>query len=77
MAYYRVLLCLLAVWGGLLGVSCGLLGALALLANQKSFGVPFLSPVAPKTVQREPLFYRGTIRGQGQAQDDMNGEAGL
>lgn len=76
-AYYRVLLCLLAVWGGLLGVSCGLLGALALLANQKSFGVPFLSPVAPKTVQREPLFYRGNIRGQGQAQDDMNGEAGL
>lgn len=76
-AYYRVLLCLLAIWGGLLGLCCGLLGAVALLANQKSFGVPFLSPFAPKAVNREPLFHRGTITAHYQAQDDMNGEGQL
>ena len=76
-AYYRVGLCLLAISGGLLGLCCGCMGALILLADQKSFGVPFLSPFAPKTVAREPLFYRGTVRGYGTAQDDMNGEGAL
>ena len=76
-AYYRVALCLLAILGGLLGLSCGIMGALILLCDQKSFGVPFLSPYAPKTVAREPLFFRGDLQGQGRAQDDMNGEAAL
>ena len=76
-ACYRVALCLLALGGGLLGLTCGIMGALVLLSDQKSFGVPFLAPYAPKTVAREPLFFRGDIRGQGRAQDDMNGEAAL
>ena len=76
-AYYRVGLCLLAMMGGLLGLSCGIMAALILLADQKSFGVPFLAPYAPRTVAREPLFFRGNIRGQGVPQDDMNGEAAL
>lgn len=76
-AHYRVALCLLALSGGLLGLGCGIMGALILLADQKSFGVPFLAPYAPKTVAREPLFFRGDLRGQGRAQDDMNGEAAL
>ena len=74
---YRVALCLLALSGGLLGLSCGIMAALVLLCDQKSFGVPFLSPYAPKTVAREPLFFRGGITGQGTAQDDVNGEAAL
>ena len=76
-ACYRVALCLLALTGGLLGLCCGVMAALALLADQKSFGVPFLAPYAPKTVAREPLFFRGAVTGQGRAQDDMNGEAAL
>ena len=76
-AYYRVALCLLALSGGLLGLSCGIMAALILLADQKSFGVPFLAPYAPRTVIREPLFFRSTVTGQGKAQDDMNGEAAL
>ena len=76
-AYYRVALCLLALAGGLLGLSCGIMGALILLADQKSFGVPFLAPYAPKTVVREHLFLRLDVQGQGQPQDDMNGEAAL
>ena len=76
-AYYRVGLCLLALSGGLLGLGCGIMAALILLSDQKSFGVPFLAPYAPKTVAREPLFFRRDVRGQGVPQDDMNGEAGL
>ena len=76
-ACYRVALCLLALMGGLLGFSCGIMAALILLADQKSFGVPFLSPYAPRTVARETLFFRGQVTGQGHAQDDMNGEATL
>ena len=76
-AYYRVALCLLALCGGLLGLSSGIMIALILLADQKSFGVPFLAPYAPKTVVREPLLFRLDVQGQGQPQDDMNGEAAL
>ncbi len=76
-AYYRVALCLLALSGGLLGLSCGIMAALILLADQKSFGVPFLAPYAPRTVVREPLFFRSDVTGQGVPQDDMNGEASL
>ena len=76
-AHYRVGLCLLALAGGLLGLSCGILGALILLVDQKSFGVPFLAPYAPKTVAREPLFFRGKVTGQGRARDEMNGETAL
>ena len=76
-AYYRVALCLLALSGGLLGFSCGIMATLVLLADMKSFGVPFLSPYAPKAVVREPLFFRLDVRGQGRPQDDMNGEAAL
>ena len=76
-ACYRVALCLLALLGGLLGLSCGIMVALILLVDQKSFGVPFLSPYAPKTVARETLFFRGQVTGQGVPQDDMNGEVPL
>ena len=76
-AGYRVALCLLALSGGLLGLSCGIMAVLVLLADQKSFGVPFLAPYAPKTVVRELLFFRGDVQGQGRPHDDMNGEAAL
>lgn len=73
-AYYRVLLCIMATLGGLLGVFTALLVSIAFLASQKSFGVPFLSPFAPKAVQREPLLIRGKVRMQRKPQDDMNPE---
>lgn len=76
-AHYRVALCLLALMGGLLGLGCGIMVALILLVDQKSFGVPFLAPYAPKTVPREPLLFRGNTQGQGWPQDDMNGEGSL
>ena len=76
-AYYRVGLCLLAVWGGLLGLFCGALAGLILLADQKSFGVPFLSPVAPKAVVKGSVLFGGGARGRGTGEDDMNPEGAL
>ena len=76
-AYYRVGLCLLAVWGGLLGLFCGALAGLILLADQKSFGVPFLSPVAPKAVAKGSVLFGGGARGRGTGEDDMNPEGAL
>ena len=72
---FSLILCLLMIC--LLGLACGIMVALILLADQKSFGVPFLAPYAPKTVAREPLLFRGDVRGQGRTQDDLNGEAAL
>lgn len=73
-SYYRILLCVLGGLAGLLGVFAALLGSLALLASQKSFGVPFLAPLAPKTRSREPLLVRGKLGTPG-GEDDVNREA--
>lgn len=73
-SYYRILLCILGALAGLLGVFTALLGSLALLAGQKSFGVPFLSPFAPKTRSRQPLFVRGSLEYPKGGEDDVNRE---
>lgn len=73
-SYYRILLCILGGLAGLLGVFTALLGSLALLASQKSFGVPFLSPFAPKTRKRMPLLVRGKLDTPG-GEDEVNREA--
>lgn len=73
-SYYRILLCLLGGLSGLLGVFTALLMSLALLASHKSFGVPFLSPFAPKTRKRMPLLVRGKLNTPG-GEDEVNEEA--
>lgn len=73
-SYYRILLCLLGGLSGLLGVFTALLMSLALLASHKSFGVPFLSPFAPKTRKRMPLLVRGKLNTPG-GEDEANEEA--
>lgn len=61
-AYYRIAL-LLAGWiGGLLGLFGAILLTVAALAGLKSYGVPVLSPIAPKTYARAPVFVRGRVR---------------
>lgn len=74
-SFYRIFLCILGGLAGLLGVFTALLGCLALLAGQKSFGVPFLSPFAPKTRGRAPLLVRGALNDPGVGEDDVNREA--
>ncbi len=58
-SYFRVFL-LVAGWlGGLLGFAAGIVLLVAWLASLKSYGVPFLAPVAPKTNGSRPPITRG------------------
>lgn len=72
-AYYRIILCVTAWIGGLLGLSCMLLATLALLSSQKSFGVPFFTPFAPRTYRKGQIL-RGKIQMHRRAIDYMNTE---
>lgn len=57
--YFRIALVLSSWIGGLLGVAVTLLLLVAWLATLKSYGLPFLAPVAPKTYAKEPRILRG------------------
>ncbi|MDD3920644.1 MAG: spore germination protein, partial [Eubacteriales bacterium] len=57
---------------GLLGLTVGVLLISAWLVTEKSFGVPFLTPVAPKTKRARPAILRGTLSQRQQAEDYMN-----
>ena len=71
-SYFRILLVVFAWAGGLLGLTCALLIAVAALAGMKSYGVPFLAPVAPKTRTKGPVFIRGRVTMHPGPADDMN-----
>lgn len=60
--YLRIVLVLFAWAGGLMGLSCAILVLMAWLASLKSYGVPFLSPVAPRTYSAGPMFLRGRLQ---------------
>lgn len=57
----RFVYILLASIIGLLGILTGVFIHIALLANLKSFGVPFLAPAAPVTRKGHDFFARGAI----------------
>ena len=46
---------------GLLGVFCTSIALLAMMCGMKSYGVPFLAPVSPKTRSKRPAILRGPI----------------
>ena len=71
-AYYRVLLCLAATAGGLLGISVAGLCTTAALCSVKSFGVPFLSPFAPVTKRRGSLLVRARAENRAATSDWTN-----
>lgn len=71
-AYYRVVLVVMAWVGGLLGFSCTVLLTVAYLASLKSYGVPFLTPAAPKTNAEGPLMMRGRMKNSVRLTDSMN-----
>ena len=73
-AAYLRLAAVAAAWlGGLLGLTAVFLLALLRLAGLKSFGMPFLSPLAPKTFSDRPPIFRGPIKG-GLPSDGANTE---
>lgn len=51
-----------ASWlGGLLGLAAAMMALIAYTASLKSYGVPFLAPVAPKTYSKQPIIRRELI----------------
>ncbi|HWR55756.1 MAG TPA: spore germination protein [Negativicutes bacterium] len=71
---FRFVLEILAFMLGLVGVACGLLALTALLCSVKSLGVPYLSPVAPKTRAGYDIVLRGPIYTQELRPDDLNAQ---
>lgn len=71
-AFLRLALVISAWMGGLLGMTAAALFAVCGLASMKSFGVPFLSPFAPKTFSKRPFAIRGGIGLFERADDWLN-----
>lgn len=63
---------LLAATFGLVGVSFALLLTAVVLCSMKSFGVPYLSPLAPKTMSGLDVIIRGSVYRQQQRGDALN-----
>lgn len=71
-SYFRIGLLIAAWMGGLLGLSAAFMLLIVYLADLKSFGVPFLSPYAPKTYSKRPFILRGKIGFNHRSEDYMN-----
>lgn len=57
---------------GLVGIAIGILITTAILVNMKSFGVPYLGPVAPRANVRSDLIVRGQVENQNRRPDNLN-----
>ena len=62
----------LAYMLGLVGVALGLLIVTAVLTNMKSFGVPYMVPIAPKTMAGLDVIIRGPVFRQEMRPDGLN-----
>jgi spore germination protein KA len=68
----RFIFVLMAMSMGLVGVACGLLLLIALLSSLKSFGVPYLAPLAPRTVTGGDTILRSPAYSQRRRPDELN-----
>jgi spore germination protein KA len=68
----RFIFVLLAMSMGLVGVACGLLLFIAMLCSVKSFGVPYLAPLAPKAVSGGDIILRSSAFAQRRRPDELN-----
>ncbi len=75
--YFRIFLVLAGWLGGLLGFSAGVLALGTWLVSEKSYGVPFLAPIAPRTYSKQPVILRGKITQHKRATDYINPEEEL
>ena len=71
-SYFRIAVVLAAWLGGLLGTAAVTLLAVCHAASLRSFGVPFLSPAAPRTSSKRPPILRGRIGRHMRADDVLN-----
>ncbi|MDL2257644.1 spore germination protein [Eubacteriales bacterium OttesenSCG-928-K08] len=70
--YFRLGLVFAAWLSGLLGFALGVLIIGGWIASQKSYGVPFLAPVSPKTYTDRPGILRGRVTSHSRATDYTN-----
>lgn len=68
----RFIFVLLAMAMGLIGVACGLLLFIAMLCSLKSFGMPYLVPLAPKTANGGDTIFRSSSYHQKRRPDALN-----
>ena len=71
-AYYRILLCITASLGGLLGIAVTGLCTTAVLCTFKSFGVPFMTPFAPIAKRSGSLLIRKRLMNRKETADWTN-----
>ncbi len=65
-------LLLMAAVAGLVGLSSGILLLITTLAYMKSFGMPYLSPISPKSMGGLDVFIRGAVFRQESRPDALN-----
>jgi spore germination protein KA len=68
----RFLLLFFAVTMGLVGLGTGLLWLTVLLSSMKSFGVPYMSPIGPRTIAGYDVVLRGQVYQQENRPDELN-----
>ncbi|WP_378955324.1 spore germination protein [Pelosinus sp. sgz500959] len=68
----RLIYIILAVSMGLVGMACGFLVFTAVLCSLKSFGMPYLAPVAPKTIPGGDIILRKPVHLQQKRADELN-----
>lgn len=68
----RFIFIALAAVMGLVGIAIGLLIVTAILTNMKSFGVPYMTPVAPRTMAGMDVVVRGPVFRQEVRPDGLN-----
>ena len=68
----RFIFIFLAMSMGLVGIACGFLVFTAVLCSLKSFGMPYMAPVAPKTTPGGDVILRKPIHMQKKRPDELN-----
>ena len=70
----RLAFIFLAMAMGLVGMGCGLLVFTAVLCSMKSFGMPYMAPVAPKTIPGGDIILRTPAHMQQTRPDELNSQ---
>lgn len=73
----RFIFVFLALAMGLVGMACGFFLLIAILTSIKSFGMPYLAPLAPKTTPGGDVILRKSVDMQPRRPDELNTQDGI
>ena len=71
-SYIRIGAVIAGWMAGFLGIAAFIVVLVAYIASQKSYGVPYLTPFAPKTHSKRPFVIRGFIKMSNRHEDYTN-----